>query len=62
MILKNATEVFVMNYKNGFSPKVQEKFETLPPFIQESIMQSGMKIENLKQLDEMAEKITKKRN
>lgn len=48
--------------KNSFSPDIQKKFDTLPPFVQETIMQSGAKFENINELDTMAQDIINKQN
>lgn len=43
--------------KNNFTQAVKEKFEQLPAFVQETIMQSSAKIETPEQLEELAKEI-----
>ncbi|MBQ8029240.1 MAG: hypothetical protein IJ262_07520 [Clostridia bacterium] len=48
-----------MSDQNAFSPEIREKFKTLPSFVQESIMQSGVKFNSVKELDDIAADIIK---
>ncbi len=43
--------------KNDFSQAVKEKFEQLPVFVQETIMQTSAKIETPEQLEAIAKEI-----
>ena len=43
-------------------PTIKQYFDSLPPFIQETIMQSGVRIESAEQLKACAEKIIKKKH
>jgi len=42
-------------------PQIQQYFETLPAFIQDSILQSGIIITSVEQLKSCAEHITEKK-
>ena len=43
-------------------PQIQQYFETLPAFIQDSIMQSGIIITSVEQLKSCAQHITEKKS
>ncbi|MCM1544937.1 MAG: hypothetical protein NC110_06520 [Ruminococcus sp.] len=43
----------------NFTPQMKEHFNTLPPFVQETIMQSSAKIDTLEELESISTKITK---
>lgn len=51
-----------MSDKNNFSPEVKQKFDSLPPFVQETLMQSGAKFNSLNELEEMANDILSSHN
>ncbi len=42
------------------NPALKQYFDSLPPFIQETIMQSGVCIENEEQLRQCARQLTQK--
>ncbi len=42
------------------SPEIKQYFDSLPAFIQETVMQSGVQIETEEQLRQCAEKLMKK--
>lgn len=43
-------------------PTIKQYFDSLPPFIQETILQSGVRIESAEQLKACAEKIIDNKN
>lgn len=48
-----------MKDKEFFPSEIQKHFYSLPPFIQETIMQSGVQVQSVEQLDKLAEDITR---
>ena len=51
-----------MKDKEFFSSEIQKHFYTLPAFVQETIMQSGVQVQSVEQLDKLAEDITRAQN
>jgi len=47
---------------NGFSQQMKEYFNSMPPFVQETIMQSSAKIETLDELKRIEKEITRSKN
>ena len=46
-----------MSFKDNFSPEMDNYFSSLPKYIQESIMQSGAKINSIEELKSIVGKI-----
>lgn len=44
---------------NGFPSEIQKRFSSLPPYIQETIMQSGVQVQSVEQLDRLASDLIK---
>lgn len=44
---------------NQFTPQMKEAFNSLPVFVQETIMQSAAKIDTLDELERVSKQITK---
>ncbi|MGN1195955.1 MAG: hypothetical protein ACI4SB_10775 [Acutalibacteraceae bacterium] len=51
-----------MSDPKTFPSEIQKHFYSLAPFIQETIMQSGVQVQSVEQLDRLAEDITRAKN
>lgn len=47
---------------SNFSPQMRERFNSLPAFVQETILQSGAKIDTLDELERVSKEITNSKN
>ena len=48
-----------MSNLSDFPSEIQKHFYSLPPFIQETILQSGVQVQSVEQLDSLAKDLAK---
>lgn len=48
-----------MSDPKNFPSEIQKRFYSLPPFIQETILQSGVQVQSVAQLDSLAKDLIK---
>ena len=51
-----------MSNPNDFPSEIQKHFYSLPPMIQETILQSGVQVQSVEQLDSLAKDLAKANN